>query len=163
MLCGLYPTTGEGLWSGGLTLRSGPRPVASALSEAGTRLTERCRDDCPAAWPRLRREMAAFEALHGPWHGNVDTCWPILRRTYAAAVAAVLTGNTSTARTIQVDSGAVGAEMFHALNNPSADPNTTARDDTALLAYLAGCAHPHFLWNCLGAVHGQVHSDWLDG
>jgi hypothetical protein len=163
VLCGLYPTTGEGLWSGGLTLRSGPRPVATALSEAGLQLTERCRNDCPIAWPLLRREMAAFEALHGPWRGNVDTCWPILRRTYVAAVAAMLTQNTGTARAIQVDAGAVGAEMFHALNNPGSDPNTTARDDTALLAYLTGCAHPHFLWNCLGHAHGQVHSDWLDG
>lgn len=163
VLCGLYPTTGEGLWSGGLTLRSGPRPMATTLSEEAHQLTELCRNDCPTAWPLLRREMAAFEALHGPWHGNVDACWPILRRTYVAAVAAVLTGNTDTARAIQVDAGAVGAEMFHTLNNPSAAPDTTAREDTALLAYLSGCAHPHFLWNCLGHTHGQIHSDWLDG
>ena len=31
------------------------------------------------------------------------------------------------------------------------------------LAYLTGCAHPHFLWNCLGHASAQIHSDWLDG
>jgi hypothetical protein len=163
VLCGLYPSTGDGLWTGGLTLRSGARPTTSELSASAVQLAERCRTDCPAVSPLLRRELAAFEALHGPWRGNVDTCWPIMRRTYIAAVAAALSGNTSAAHAVQVDAGAVGAEMFHALNNPDANPKTTAAEDTALLAYLAGCAHPHFLWNCLGHTRGQVHGDWIDG
>lgn len=86
-----------------------------------------------------------------------------MRRTYVAAVSAELAGDTSAARAVQVDAGAVGAEMFHTLNNPDANPDTTAREDTALLAYLAGCAHPHFLWNCLGHAPGPVYGDWVDG
>ncbi|MFJ1455260.1 hypothetical protein [Nocardia sp. N2S4-5] len=159
-LCGLRPHSGAGLLTSGLALSSGRRPVVDRLGDHAADLVELCRLECPAVSPLLSEELAAFEALHGPWRGRVDSSWKILRRTYIAAALAVATGDTDArrARTVQVDSGAVGAEHFHALHE-----TPTASEDTALLAYMFGCAHPHFLWNCLGCVPGQVHGDWLDG
>ncbi|WP_228824787.1 hypothetical protein [Nocardia blacklockiae] len=159
-LCGLRPDSGAGLLTGGLNLSSGRRPTVGTLGDRAAALVERCRFECPAAAPLLGEELAAFEALHGPWRGRVDNCWEILRRTYIAAVQAVVTGDTDTrrARAIQTDSAAVGAARFHHLHRAPA-----AGEDTALLAYMFGCAHPHFLWNCLGYTPSPVHGDWLDG
>ena len=58
---------------------------------------------------------------------------------------------------IQADAAAIGAELFHALNRMP-----TGKEDTALLAFMFGAAHPHFLWNCLGHIPPPVHGDWLD-
>ncbi len=160
-LCRLRPHSGDGLLTGGLTLSSGPRPTVNVLGDRAGALVERCRREAPAVWPLLREELAAFEALHGLWRGRVDSSWEILRRTYIAAVLAVSAGDVGTerARTVQADSAVVGAAEFHTLHQPPA-----AAEDTALLAYMFGCAHPHFLWNCLGYPSGQqVFGDWLDG
>ncbi|HET7330994.1 hypothetical protein, partial [Dyella sp.] len=86
-----------------------------------------------------------------------DTTWKILSRTYIAAVIATLIDG-SRARDIQLDSSIVGAELFASLHQvPS------GKEDTALLAYMFGCAHPHFLWNCLDYTPTAVSGDWLDG
>jgi len=39
----------------------------------------------------------------------------------------------------------------------------TGKEDIALLAYMFGGAHPHFLWNCTGYRSTAVWGDWLDG
>ncbi|MET7700866.1 hypothetical protein [Streptomyces sp. NPDC005485] len=62
------------------------------------------------------------------------------------------------ARQVQQDAGVVGSETFYALYDPQ-----TGREDTALLAYMFGCAHPHFLWNATGHRPTGVEGDWLDG
>lgn len=158
-LCGIQPNPCTGLLSDGVTLHIGPQPTTSSLSPAAQRLSERCRTEHPRAWPLLHTELAAFEALHGPWQGNSDNTWTILRRTYIAAVLACLDGGSKlAARDIQVDSGVVGADQFHLLNQFPAGV-----EDTVLLSYLFGCAHPHFLWNCLGHRNPAVSGDWLDG
>ena len=158
-LCGIQPHACAGLLSGGITLQIGPQPTTRNLSHAANRLSQRCRTECPQAWPLLDTELAAFEALHGPWWGNVDNIWTILRRTYVAAVLASLSGGAKqAAREIQVDSGAIGADQFHLLNQLPA-----GAEDTALLSYMFGCAHPHFLWNCLGHQNQTISGDWLDG
>ena len=110
------------------------------------------------AW-KLVAELHAFEALHGPWYGNIDSTWEILRRTYVAAVeASSAAPSTDRARQVQQDSGVVGSEQFHTLHDPQ-----TGREDTALLAYMFGGAHPHFLWNATGHRPTSVEGDWLDG
>jgi hypothetical protein len=160
VLCGLSPNACTGLLAGTVTLTTGPRPTVATLCDRTARLAARCRHEAPHAWPLLRGELAAFEALHGPWHGNPDTTWEILSRTYIAALTA---GNGAThARTtplsIQANAAAIGAELFHTLNQMP-----TGKEDTALLAFMFGAAHPHFLWNCLGHSPAPVHGDWLDG
>jgi hypothetical protein len=158
-LCGIQPNVCAGLLSDGVTLHIGPQPSTRNLSPAASRLSGRCRADHPRVWPLFHTELAAFEALHGPWRGNSDNTWTILRRTYIAAVLASLHGgSTRAAREIQVDSGTVGADHFHLLNQFPAGV-----EDTVLLSYMFGCAHPHFLWNCLGHQNTTVSGDWLDG
>jgi hypothetical protein len=158
-LCGIQPEACAGLLFGGVTLRTGPQPATRDLSPAANLLSERCRVEYPQAWSLFHAELAAFEGLHGRWQGNVDNIWTILRRTYIAAVIASLNGGAEdVAREIQSDSGAVGAEQFHRLVQLP-----TGTEDTALLGYMFGCAHPHFLWNCIGYQNGTVSGDWLDG
>ncbi|OII66713.1 MULTISPECIES: hypothetical protein [unclassified Streptomyces] len=62
------------------------------------------------------------------------------------------------ARAVQSGSGTVGAELFPVLHRPP-----TRQEDTALLAYMLGCAHPDFLWNGRGHAAARVGGDWLDG
>ena len=157
LLCRLRPNACTGLLSGSVSLRFGPRPSVGTLSPAMTKLVDRCGEEAPLAVSLLRREAAAFEAIHGAWQGNADTTWKILSRTYIAAVTATLIDGNR-ARDIQLDSSIVGAELFASLHQvPS------GKEDTALLAYLFGCAHPHFLWNCLNYTPTAVTGDWLDG
>lgn len=156
-LCGIEPNACAGLVSGGVTLRTGPRPTTARLGERAALLSARCSTEHPQVWQLFHTELAAFEALHGEWRGDVDSTWEILRRTYLAAVTASITGGAG-ARAVQIDSGAVGADLFHALHRPP-----TWKEDTALLAYMFGCAHPHFLWNSQGYVPAEVGGDWLDG
>lgn len=137
--------------------RIGPQPAVDALGPGASTLSARCRAEAPDAWATFHRELTRFEALHGEWRGDTDSAWEILRRTYVAAIGVSLSGGAG-ARAVQIDSGIVGAERFHALSEPS-----TGREDTALLAYLFGCAHPHFLWNCMGYRPAAVRRDWLDG
>lgn len=158
-LCGIQPNACAGLLSDGVTLHIGPQRSARNLSPAAIRLSERCRTEYPRVWSLFHTELAAFEALHGPWHGNSDNSWTILRRTYiAAALASLNGGSKQTAREIQIDSGIVGSDQFHLLNQ-----FPTGIEDTVLLSYMFGCAHPHFLWNCLGHQNTTVSGDWLDG
>jgi hypothetical protein len=158
-LCGIQPEACADLLFGGVTLRTGPQPATRSLSPDANLLSERCRVEYPQAWPLFHAELAAFEGLHGRWQGNVDNIWAILRRTYIAAVIASRGGGAKdVAREIQLDSGAVGAEQFHHLVQLP-----TGAEDTALLGYMFGCAHPHFLWNCIGYQNGTVSGDWLDG
>ncbi|MGV9456230.1 hypothetical protein [Streptomyces sp. NPDC003635] len=158
-LCDLQPNACTGILTHGTTLTIAPRPTAPALSPGTSELSARCRVQHPGTWELFDAELRAFEALHGPWHGNVDTTWDILRRTYIAAVEAAGAGaSTARAREVQEDSGAVGSEYYHTLHDPR-----TGREDTALLAYMFGCAHPHFLWNATGHRPGDVAGDWLDG
>lgn len=91
-LCGIEPNACAGLLSGGVTLHIGPQRAARNLSPVAERLSERCRAERPRAWPLFHTELAAFEALHGPWRGNIDNAWTILRRTCVAAVLASLDG-----------------------------------------------------------------------
>jgi hypothetical protein len=155
-LCGIEPNSCTGLLSGEVDLRIGPRRMVEDLGEHVALLAERCRTECPQASPLFSTELAAFEAVHGQWHGDVDVTWKILRRSYIAAVAASLAGGVG-ARDVQMDAGAVGADLFHALNWAP-----TCHEDTALLAYMFGCAHPHFLWNCVGYTATAVGGDQLD-
>ncbi|WP_344564615.1 hypothetical protein [Streptomyces axinellae] len=157
LLCGIEPNACAGLLTGGVALRTGPAPTVAALGPRAALLSARCRAQHPAAWRLFDRELAAFEALHGEWRGDVDTVWEIVRRTYVAGVLASLAGGAA-AREVQVDSGEVGADLFHALHRPP-----TWKEDTALLAYMFGCAHPHFLWNGQGFAPTAVGGDWLDG
>ncbi len=156
-LCGIEPNSGAGLLSGGVTLKFGPQIRANSLCRQARRLSEQCRAHAPDVWPLFERELAAFEAIHGEWHGDHETTWEILSRTYVAGVEACLAGGKG-APEVQNDAGAVGTELFHALNAPP-----TWKEDTALLAYMFGCAHPHFLWNCVGYSGGAVAGDALDG
>jgi hypothetical protein len=158
-LCDLQPNACTGILTHGTSLTFAPRPTAPALSTRTAELSARCRAQYPGTWQLFDAELHAFEALHGPWHGNVDSTWEILRRTYIAAVeASDAAPSTARAREVQEDSGVVGAEFFHTLQDPR-----TGREDTALLAYMFGCAHPHFLWNATGYRPAGVTGDWLDG
>ncbi|MEU6683370.1 hypothetical protein [Streptomyces sp. NPDC046832] len=158
-LCDLQPDACTGILTHGTTLTIAPRPTAPALGTHAAELSARCREQYPETWPLFDAELHAFEALHGPWHGSIDSTWEVLRRTYIAAVeAAGSTASTARAREIQQDSGAVGAEFFHTLQDPG-----TGREDIALLAYMFGCAHPHFLWSATGYRPSDLAGDWLDG
>ncbi|MER6676624.1 hypothetical protein [Streptomyces sp. NPDC000983] len=158
-LCDLQPGAHTGILTHGATLTFAERPTAASLSPRTAELSARCRAEHPGTWALFDSELHAFEALHGPWYGDTDSMWEILRRTYVAAVEASAAGaSTDRAREIQQDSGAVGAEQFHTLHDPR-----TGRENTALLAYLFGCAHPHFLWNATGYRPSELEGDWLDG
>ncbi|MFI1561952.1 hypothetical protein ACH4ZX_02600 [Streptomyces sp. NPDC020490] len=158
-LCDLQPNSCAGILTHGTTLTIAPRPTAPALSPRTAELSARCRAQHPQAWPLFDTELHAFEAVHGPWYGNIDSTWEILRRTYIAGVEASMAApSPARARHVQEDAGAVGAERFHALHDPQ-----TGREDTTLLAYMFGCAHPHFLWNATGYHPSGVAGDWLDG
>ena len=158
-LCDLRPNACAGLLTHGVTLTITPRPTAPALSTRTAELSARCQARHPRAWRLFDSELHAFEALHGPWYGNTDSAWEILRRTYITAVEASSTAPSLTrALQVQQDSGAVGSEQFHTLQDPQ-----TGREDTALLAYMFGCAHPHFLWNAMEYRPTAVAGDWLDG
>ena len=158
-LCDLQPNPCTGILTRGTTLTITPRPTAPALSARTAELSARCKAQYPQTWPLFDAELHAFEALHGPWHGNTDSTWEILRRTYIAAVeASSAAPSPDRARQIQQDAGAVGSEMFHTLHD-----RQTGREDTALLAYMFGCAHPHFLWNATGYRPTRLAGDWLDG
>ncbi|MEV0182277.1 hypothetical protein AB0I54_23705 [Streptomyces sp. NPDC050625] len=158
-LCDLQPNACSGLLTHGTTLTISPRPTAPALSPRTAELSARCRAQFPQTWPLFDAELHAFEALHGPWYGNTDSTWEILRRTYIAAVeASSAAASTDRARQVQQDAGVVGSERFHDLHDPG-----TGREDTTLLAYMFGCAHPHFLWNATGHRPTGVAGDWLDG
>ncbi|MGP3985895.1 hypothetical protein [Streptomyces sp. 3N207] len=156
-LCGIEPNACTGLLTDGVTLRIGCTPTVDALGERAALLSARCRSEHPEVWRLFDQELATFEALHGEWHGDVGTVWVVLRRTYIAAVIASLAGGEG-ARDVQIDSGNVGADLFHALHRPP-----TWKEDTALLAYMFGCAHPHFLWNAQAFASTAVGGDWLDG
>ncbi|GAA2613217.1 hypothetical protein GCM10010304_77230 [Streptomyces roseoviolaceus] len=158
-LCDLQPNPCTGILTHGTTLTITPRPTAPALSTRTAELSARCRAQYPQTWPLFDAELHAFEALHGPWYGNIDSTWEILRRTYIAAVeASSAAPSQARARHIQQDAGAVGSEKFHTLHDPQ-----TGREDTTLLAYMFGCAHPHFLWNATGYRPTSLAGDWLDG
>ena len=158
-LCDLQPNPCTGILTHGATLAFGPRPTAPALSPRTAELSARCRAEFPRTWALFDTELRAFEALHGPWQGRTDSTWEILRRTYVAAVEASMDAPSPTrARQIQQDAGAVGAEQFYTLYDAR-----TGREDTALLSYMFGCAHPHFIWNATGYRPTSVTGDWLDG
>ncbi|PWI20336.1 hypothetical protein DI272_06080 [Streptomyces sp. Act143] len=158
-LCDLQPNPCTGILTGGTTLTVAPRASVRALSDRAAELSARCKDQHPRAWPLFDAELHAFEAVHGPWSGDVDNAWEILRRTYVAGVEASLAEpSPERARGVQVDAGLVGSERFHVLHDPR-----TGREDIALLAYMFACAHPHFLWNATGYRPGDVAGDWLDG
>ena len=111
LLCGIEPDACAGLLTDGVALRTGPTPTVAALGPRAALLSAHCRAEHPEAWRLFDRELAAFEALHGEWRGDVGTTWAILRRTYVAGVLASLAGGES-AREVQVGSGEVGAELF---------------------------------------------------
>ncbi|WP_316767886.1 hypothetical protein [Streptomyces sasae] len=158
-LCDLQPNPCTGILTHGTTLTIGPRPTAPALSSRTAELSALCRAQFPRTWALFDAELHAFEALHGPWQGNTDSTWEILRRTYVAAVEASMDApSPDRARQIQQDAGAVGSEKFSTLYDPE-----TGREDTALLSYMFGCAHPHFIWNATGYQPTTVTGDWLDG
>ncbi|MCD9874470.1 hypothetical protein LJ657_12415 [Streptomyces sp. NR30] len=158
-LCDLQPNPCTGILTHGTTLTIAPRPTAPDLSPGAAELSARCRAQYPRTWALFDAELHAFEALHGPWYGNVDSAWEILRRTYIAAVEASREASSpARAREIQQDAGVVGSEMFHTLHDPR-----TGREDISLLAYMFGAAHPHFLWNATGYRPTDVAGDWLDG
>ncbi|MEU6372414.1 hypothetical protein [Streptomyces sp. NPDC046909] len=158
-LCDLQPNSCSGILTDGTTLTLAQRPTVPALSPRAAELSARCRDRHPETWPLFDAELHAFEALHGPWQGNVDSAWEILRRTYIAAVeASRVSAPSARAREIQQDAGVVGSEKFHTLHD-----SRTGREDTALLAYMFAGAHPHFLWNATGYRATRVEGDWLDG
>lgn len=155
-LCGIEPNPGTGLLSGEVDLRIGPRRAVTRLGQRAARLAELCHADSPEVAQLFTDELAAFEAVHGEWRGDVGVAWEILRRSYVAAVKASLAGGRGL-REVQIDAGAVGTELFHALNE-----GPTCHEDTALLAYMFGCAHPHFLWNSVGYSATSVGGDQLD-
>ncbi|MEU6147804.1 hypothetical protein ABZ848_46635 [Streptomyces sp. NPDC047081] len=158
-LCDLQPNSCSGILTHGTDLTIAPRPTVPELSARAAELSTRCRAEFPRTWSLFDAELRAFEAIHGPWYGNVDGAWEILRRTYMAAVeASAAAASTDRARQVQQDAGVVGSEMFHTLHDPR-----TGREDTALLAYMFGAAHPHFLWNATGYRPTGVTGDWLDG
>ncbi|WP_432110381.1 hypothetical protein [Streptomyces sp. AA1529] len=157
LLCGIEPNACTGLLTEGVALEVGDIPLVEHLGAAAAALSARCHREQPAVWRLFDRELAAFEALHGEWRGNVGSVWEILRRTYVAGVRACLAGGRG-ARAVQTDSGEVGADLFHTLHRPPA-----CKEDTALLSYMFGCAHPHFLWNAQGYAPSAVAGDWLDG
>ncbi|MFF7043831.1 hypothetical protein ACIP4T_09160 [Streptomyces massasporeus] len=158
-LCDLQPNACTGILTHGTTLTLSKRPTAPVLSTRTAELSARCRAQYPRTWPLFDAELHAFEALHGPWNGNIDSTWEILRRTYIAAVeASSAAPSQARARDVQQDAGRVGAEMFHTLHDPR-----TGREDTTLLAYMFGGAHPHFLWNATGYRPTGLEGDWLDG
>lgn len=158
-LCELQPDPCTGILTHGTTLSIGPRPTAPALSSRTAELSALCRAQFPRTWPLFDAELHAFEALHGPWLGRTDSTWEILRRTYIAAVEASMdAASPDRAREVQQDAGAVGSEMFYTLYDAR-----TGREDTALLSYMFGCAHPHFIWNATGYRPTSVTGDWLDG
>ncbi|MDH6213829.1 hypothetical protein [Streptomyces pseudovenezuelae] len=158
-LCDLQPNPCTGIFTRGTTLTIAPRPTAPVLSARAAELSARCQAQYPETWPLFDAELHAFEALHGPWHGDTDNAWEILRRTYIAAVeASSAAPSTARARQVQQDAGVIGSERFHALHDPR-----TGREDTTLLAYMFGSAHPHFLWNATGYRPTDVAGDWLDG
>ncbi|MFD4510981.1 hypothetical protein [Streptomyces sp. NPDC058457] len=158
-LCDLQPNPCTGILTHGTTLTIGPRPTAPALSSRTAELSALCRAQFPRTWALFDAELHAFEALHGPWQGNTDSTWEILRRTYVAAVEASMDApSPDRARQVQQDAGAVGSEKFYTLYDPQ-----TGREDTALLSYMFGCAHPHFIWNATGYQPTTVTGDWLDG
>lgn len=156
-LCEIRPNACTGLMAAGVTLHTGPRPQVENLGRCAAELSARCDAELPRVRQLFHKELAAFEALHGEWRGNVESTWEILRRTYLAAVASCLTGGMD-GRAIQNDSGVVGADLFHVLSRPP-----TWRADTLLLSYMFCCAHPHLMWNSQGYVPGEVCGDWLDG
>ncbi len=156
-LCDIYPNHCAGLVFTGITLTIEPQPSVETLGQRASLLSKLCRTESPHVWPLFHRELARFEALHGKWSGDVGTSWEILRRTYVAAVEAAREGGAA-ARDIQIDSGIVGSQQFHRLCHPM-----TGKEDIALLAYMFGGAHPHFLWNCTGYRPTAVWGDWLDG
>ncbi|WP_405741106.1 hypothetical protein OG885_40725 [Streptomyces sp. NBC_00028] len=158
-LCDLQPNPCTGILTEGTTLTVAPRATVPALSARTAELSARCKVQHPRAWPLFDAELHAFEAVHGPWSGDIDNAWEILRRTYIAGVEASMAApSPDRARAVQVDAGVVGAERFHALHDPR-----TGREDITLLAYMFACAHPHFLWNATGYVPTDVAGDWLDG
>ena len=158
-LCDLQPNACTGILTHGTDLTIAPRPTAPALSTRTAELSARCRARFPRIWALFDAELHAFEALHGPWQGNIDRTWEILRRTYLAAVEASMAApSPDRARQVQQDAGAVGSEYFYTMFDPQ-----TGREDTALLAYMFGCAHPHFIWNATGHRPTSVTGDWLDG
>ncbi|MFJ9561023.1 hypothetical protein ACIRQQ_13405 [Streptomyces fuscichromogenes] len=158
-LCDLQPDPCTGVLTHGTTLTIGPRPTAPALSSRTAELSALCQTQFPRTWALFDAELHAFEALHGPWQGNTDSTWEILRRTYIAAVEASMDApSPDRARQVQQDAGAVGSESFYTLYDPR-----TGREDTALLSYMFGCAHPHFIWNATGHRPTGVTGDWLDG
>ncbi|GAB2713484.1 hypothetical protein [Nocardia thraciensis] len=156
-LCGLRPNACIDLLTSGVGLEIGCRVIADRLGRAATRLSNRCRGEFPQLAAMFHTELSAFEALHGPWRGNVDIAWQILRRTYLAAAAACLHGGAG-AEAVQIESGVVGADLFYLLNQPP-----TWTEDTALLAFMFGCAHPHFVWNAQDYIPSRVIGDWVDG
>ncbi|NUP16396.1 MAG: hypothetical protein HOZ81_09890 [Streptomyces sp.] len=158
-LCDLQPNACTGILTDGTDLTFAPRPSAPALSTRTALLSARCRAQHPEAWPLFDAELHAFEALHGPWYGDVDNAWEVLRRTYVAGVeASGAEPSPDRARDVQQESGVVGSEKFYSLYDAE-----TGREDTALFAYMFGCAHPHFLWNATGYRPTGVEGDWLDG
>ena len=159
VLCRLQPNPCSGLLTSGITLRTGGRPSVRKLGGRAAELSDRCRTEYPQAWELFHSELAGFEALHGEWRGDTDTTWEILRQTYVAAVAAAAAGGEGIDE-IQHNSGQVGADFYHTLNMGGA-PGW--RENTVLLIYLFGAAHPHFLWNGLGHVPAALGGDWLDG
>ncbi len=134
-LCDLQPDACTGILTHGTSLTIAPRPTAPALSPRTAELSARCRIEHPEAWPLFDAELHAFEALHGPWYGNVDGAWEILRRTYIAAVeASHAAPSTARAREIQEDSGAVGAEFFYVLHDPHTGGRTARCSPTCSAA-----------------------------
>ncbi|MFJ9722203.1 hypothetical protein ACIRP3_05565 [Streptomyces sp. NPDC101209] len=158
-LCDLQPNACSGILTHGADLTIAARPTVPALSPRTAELSARCRVQSPRTWALFDAELRAFEALHGPWQGHVDRTWEILRRTYITAVeASMAAASPDRAREIQQDAGVVGSEYFYTMFDPQ-----TGREDTALLAYMFGCAHPHFIWNATGYRPSNVTGDWLDG
>ncbi|MFI5806363.1 hypothetical protein [Streptomyces sp. NPDC051561] len=158
-VCRLQPNPCTGLLTSGITLRTSERPAVRELGGRAAELSERCRREYPGARELFHSELAGFEALHGEWRGDIDSTWEILRRTYVAAVNASLAGGEGVDG-IQRDSGPLGADFYHTLNMGGA-PGW--RENTVLLIYMFGAAHPHFLWNGLGHAPAELGGDWLDG
>jgi hypothetical protein len=72
------PTPAQAL-SDGVTLHIGP-PHTIRHSALPPNTFPSDADEHPQAWALFHTELA-FEALHGPWRGNSDYRWTILRRT----------------------------------------------------------------------------------
>lgn len=158
LLCDLEPNSCAGLLTSGVTLRMGCRPRVDTLGPAAATLSERCRTTHPQAWRLFHQELSVFEALHGEWHGDVDPCWEILRRTYVAAVVSA-EAHRAGARDIQADSAPLGTSLFHVLNVGT--PGW--QENTVLLNYMFGCAHPHFFWAAQRFAPTAMGGDWVDG